>query len=404
MKNQERDQLGMTLEYDPFTPYDDPYEIYRELRDEAPLYRNEHRGFWALSRFEDVQGAARDWETFTSGEGMDVDATGELYQPGDGAFIELDPPRHDVLRRFLHDEFKPARLKARLTDTITDRTRTLLAEFRRDGSADFARDLAWVLPTYVVFSWLGFPEADHPRLRRYLNGINERVPGKPDLPPTAYEARAELAEYIEQQARQRQEQPRDDLLSTMVAGIDPGVVDMDAVVGMCVLIFFAGTTTTTTLLGEALMLLGRHPDQRAELARDPERIPQAIEEVLRYDAPVQVVRRTTTRAVELHGTTIPAGESVLLLLGAANRDERRWPDADRFDIGREKKRHAAFGEGIHHCIGAPLSRLEGGIVLGEILKTIPDYEIEGPVERGFTPSEHPIERLPVAFQVAPDGR
>ena len=387
------------VEWDPLIQADDPYPVYRRLRDEAALYRNPDRDIWALSRFDDVQAAAKDWETFSSqagGTGNDADDTYQLFEPA-GDIAAADPPLHTRLRGAVRLAFSPSQIRLRFEDAARVRANRLIDGFADAGAADLAQDFARPLPAHIVFSWLGFPDDDHPQLMEWFARMLDRVPGERALPATAIHARDEMRAYLERSAGDRRTRERDDLLGFMVAAEQAGELSRDEVIGGCMLLFIAGITTTTGLISNSLLHLARFPDQRELVRREPERLPAAIEELLRFDAPIQTLVRTTTRDVDWSGATIPEGAKVHLIWASANRDERRWPDPDRLDITRQPQRHVAFGEGIHHCLGAPLARLEGRIALEELIRRIPDYAVAGPVTRISTPTDRALERLPVAF-------
>ncbi|MBF6604998.1 MAG: cytochrome P450 [Chloroflexi bacterium] len=375
---------------------DDPYPVYRRLRDEAPLHHDEDRGIWAFSRFEDVQRAARDWQTFSRSEGNDHDDTYQLFQPA-GDLAALDPPEHTRMRGALRGAFSPSAIKARFEPAVRLTARRLIDRFADRGAADLARELARPLPAEMVCTWLGFPDDDHPELLDWFGHMLERVPGQRTLPASALEARDRLRAYIEEVAADRRATPRDDLLSVLVQAQANGTISRDEVLGCCVLLFMAGITTTSGLISNSLFHLNRFPDQRELLRLEPERITAAIEELARFDAPIQTVLRTATRDVESFGAVIPAGAHVSLIWASANRDERRWRDPDRLDITRAPERHVSFGEGIHHCIGAPLARLEARIALEELFARIPTYAVSGPIRRVTTPTDRALESLPVEF-------
>jgi cytochrome P450 len=381
------------VEYDPFLFYEDPYPIYRGLRDEAPVYLNPERRLWVLSRFDDVQRAGRDWRTFSSAEGVDIDDS----RLGPGSFLDADPPRHDELRKLLHADFSPAALR-RLEPLIAAKVDALVSALLERGSVDLVDELARRLPVSVVCDLLGAPAEDHPQLEAWYAGMLHREPGRPEVTETAERATREMRDYIVAAVTERMAAPRDDLFSTIAAAHSEGRLTMEEVDGMCRLLLLAGVHTTSSLIANTLMLLEDRPGDRRALGADPARIPTAVEELLRFLAPVQSGARVTTAEVELHGTVIPRGERVLLLWASANRDERRYPDPDTLDLGRTPLRNVAFGEGIHFCLGAPLARLESRIAFEALFTRIPEYEIVGPVERHFTFLERGIARLPAVVQ------
>ncbi len=385
--------------WDPLVPLDDPYPAYRRLRDEAPCYHHPERDVWVLSRFDDIVAAAKDWETFSSsagGTGNDVDDTYQLFLPA-GDLPAADPPLHTRLRGALRLAFSPSALRVRFEPAVRAKVHELIDDFIDAGRADFAYDLARPLPATTMFTWFGFPETDHPQLLDWFNDMLQRTSGERALPPVALAARDRLRVYIQDVARERRRRPGDDLMSFLVDAVAAGQIDDDELLGSSLLMFVAGITTTSGLISNSLLHLARFPDQRAIVVRDPGTIPVAVEELLRYDAPIQVLVRTLTRDAEVAGSVMPAGAQVLLLWASANRDERRWHDPDTLDLLRPPLRHAAFGDGIHHCLGAPLARLEARIVFEELFQRIPAYEVSGPIVRVTTPTDRALERLPVEF-------
>lgn len=388
-----------SIQWDPLLQLDDPYPVYRRLRDEAPLYHDEERDIWALTRFDDVMAAAKDWGTFSSasgGQGNDVDDTYQLFEPA-GDLAATDPPLHTRLRGALRLAFSPSALRARFEPAVRAKTNGLIDAFADSSRADFAWDFARPLPALTMFSWFGFPDDDHPQLLEWFSRMLDRDPGERALPASALAARDRMRDYVEAAARERRAVPRDDLLTFLVAANAAGQLTSDEIVGSSMLLFMAGITTTSGLISNSLLHLDRFPDQRDLLRREPARIPAAIEELLRYDAPIQAVARTTTRDAGLHGTVMPAGSRICLVWASANRDERHWPEPDTLAISRAPQRHVAFGDGIHHCLGAPLARLEAKIAFEELLRRIPRYAVSGPVIRVGTPTDRVLERLPVVF-------
>lgn len=396
------DQLVQTdppIVWDPLVPLDDPYPAYRRLRDSAPCYHHEGRDVWVLSRFDDIVAAAKDWETFSSsagGTGNDVDDTYQLFLPA-GDLPAADPPLHTRLRGALRLAFSPSALRVRFEPAVRAKVHELIDGFIDEGHADFAYDLARPLPATTMFTWFGFAEEDHTALLALFNDMLQRTSGERALPPAALAARDRLRLYVQDVARERQQAPRDDLMTFLVDAVAAGQLSVDELLGSSLLLFVAGITTTSGLISNSLLHLGRDPGQRAIVVREAAAIPTAIEELLRYDAPIQILIRTTTREVDVGGSTIPSDSTVLLVWASANRDERRWDDPDRLDLTRQPTRHVAFGEGVHHCLGAPLARLEARIVFEELFRRIPDYEVSGPIVRVKTPTDRALERLPVEF-------
>ena len=383
----------------PLVQPDDPYPVYRRLRDEAPLYHDDELDLWALSRFDDVQGASKDWETYSTGiggSGNDIDDTYQLFLPA-GDLAGVDPPLHTRLRGALRLAFSPSALRTRFEPIVRRKVTQLIDGFADRGQADFAGDLARPLPGTTMFSWFGFPESDHPQLLAWFSDMLERDPGSRALPARAVAGRDRMREYMGAAARDRHAARRDDLMSFLVDAEVNGEITADELLGSSMLLFVAGITTTSGLISNSLLHLGRFPDQRALMRSDPALIPGAIEELLRFDAPIQALARTATRDIDLHDKVIPAGARVALLWASANRDERRWIDPDRLEITRDVGRHMSFGDGIHHCLGAPLARLEAKIVFEELLQRIPEYAVSGPIVRVKTPTDRALESLPVEF-------
>jgi cytochrome P450 len=389
----------LSTAWNPLVALDDPYPVYRRLRDEAPVHHDERLDLWALSRFDDVQAAAKDWETFSTsigGRGNDIDDTFQLFLPA-GDLAGVDPPVHTRLRGALRMAFSPSALRTRFEPIVRRKTLELIDGFAENGRADFARDLARPLPGTTMFSWFGFPETDHPELLAWFGDMLERDPGVAALPARALAGRDRMRAYMQAAAAERRRAPREDLMSFLVAANDAGQISADEVLGSSMLLFVAGITTTSGLISNSLLHLARFPDQRNRLRDDPSIMAGAIEELLRYDAPIQALARTTTRDVGVHDSVIPAGARVALVWASANRDERRWEGPDRLDLTRPVQRHVSFGDGIHHCLGAPLARLEAGIVFEELFRRIPEYAVAGPIVRIKTPTDRALESLPVEF-------
>jgi cytochrome P450 len=380
----------------------DPHPIWRRLRDEAPLYYNERYDFWALSRFADVDAAHRDAQTFSSAHGTVLEMMSDEFAGGAGMMIFLDPPEHTRLRRLVSKAFTPRRI-AELEASVRELCAQLLDARRDDASWDYVQQFGAIVPASVIATLLGVPAPDREHVRSLIDQLFHIEPGVGMVNDKAFIAGAALYEYIDDQLKDRQRNPRNDLLTDLVQA---EIVDEDGVrrrlteaesASFAILLVSAGTETVARLIGWAGLLLASHPEQRAELAADASLIPNAVEELLRYESPSPVQGRWTTAEVELHGHVVPASSKVLLLTGSAGRDERAYPDADQFDIHRQMDRHVSFGYGIHLCIGAALARLEGRIAIEETLRRYPNWEVD--TERAvllFTSTVRGFSQLPIS--------
>jgi cytochrome P450 len=384
------------VEFDPFALacLEDPYRAYRFMLEQAPVYRSERHGFWALSRFADVQRAARDWETFSSVGGVDL--SGSVGLLGEDGFLGMDPPRHDVLRRVVRAPFTPKHV-ATLEERVAGHVDSLADSLLDRGECDLAVELARPLPVRVICALLGFPERDDEALGRWFDAMVRRNPGSVEIPSDARTAADAMRTYIDHAAAVRATRPGDDVLSGLVASQRSSGISESERTGICVLLFLAGISTAAGLISTGLHLLAAHPRQRAALVREPSGIPAAVEELTRYVSPVQALARRTTREVVLHDAELPEGAQVLLVYGAANRDPRRFEHPDELDLRREHSRHLGFGEGIHFCVGAPLARLQMRLILERLLPRIPEYEPAGPVRWMTTPGDRGLDSLPVRF-------
>lgn len=371
------------FELDPYSYafQEDPYPTYRVLRDDAPVYWSERRSFFALSRFRDVVDASLDHATYSS-------ARGTLVQDADPAMLEaipmmifMDPPRQTRLRKLISRVFTP-RAVERMETAIRARAEQLLDAMCARGSADFVADFAAVLPMDAISALLGVPACDRNAVREHTDAMLSRDPDTPALPARAIAGGTWTTQYFGRLIAERRARPGDDLVSGLLAAEIPGDdgtptrLTEGEILGFVTLLSGAGNETVTKLLGNAAVLLARHPDLRALLAREPARLPGAIEECLRYWPPSQYQGRSLTRDVTLHGVSMPEGSRVLLLTGAACRDEREFPDADRFDAARPIAIQLAFGHGVHKCLGAALARLEARIALEALLARIPTWSID----------------------------
>ena len=390
------------LYWDPFdTQIDtDPYDIWRRLRDEAPLYRNERHDFYALSRFDDVEWAHREPKIFSSAHGTVLELMkGEPI--GGGQMIFLDPPDHTRLRSLVSRAFTPRRM-SELEDRIRELCRDFLDAAGPRGTFDYVQDFGARLPAMVIASLLGVPLEDQNQVRGYIDQVFHLEPDVGMINDVSFAAMLELHGYISGQLAQRAAHPIDDMLTDLVQAEiteDDGTtrrLTPDESANFGILLISAGTETVARLLGWAAVVLDANPDQRAELAADPALIPNAVEELLRFEAPSPVQGRWTTEEVEVSGGVIPSESKVLLLTGSAGRDERKYPDADRFDIHRSFDHHVSFGYGIHFCIGAALARLEGKIALEETLARFPEWSVDHDrAERLHTSTVRGWVRVPI---------
>jgi hypothetical protein len=387
--------------YDPYAYaiHEDPYPTYRRLRDEAPLYHNPERGFWALSRFADVHAAMQDWQTYSSAEGVALERATTRHIP---MIIAMDPPRQAKLRRLVSKGFTPRRVAA-MEDDVRALCRKWLAPLLARGHGDVIGEFSAKLPMDVISTLIGVPPQDQDLLRGWSDALLHREPGQATIPQQGLDGSANLIRYFAEVIARRRRQPTDDLTSALLAAeVDGERLTDEEIIGFCFLLVIAGNETTTKMLGNAIVLLARHPAQRALLAREPARIAAAVEEVVRFDNSTQMLARTATRDVPLHGATVPAGGRVLLLVGSANRDERAIPRADTFDIARPPVEHLAFGVGIHFCLGASLARLEGRVALEEFLRHVPEYAVdEAGLVRVHSANVRGYARVPIRFAPAP---
>ena len=343
--------MRTALEFDPYSYeiHEDPYPTYRRLRDEAPAYFNEKRGFWALSRYDDVRAAINDWRTFTSTEGITIEPRRKGTEPH---IIEMDPPRHTQLRALVSRAFTPNRM-ARLEEPIRARARSS-SRSPATGRVDLIGDFAALLPMAVISEMLGVPAADQDRLRHAADALLHREPDSDEITPAGIAGATTLYGYFDGLIRDRQPQPGDDLLSVLIDAEEQGhALTQSELLGFCFLLIIAGNETTTKLLGNAISWLAENPDQRALLARDPSLIAgrgrgdAALRRLDPGHGSLPHRRRRAARRADARGHEGAAA----LRLGQPRRTPL-GPDADRFDIGRDTAGHFAFGHGIHHCLGA----------------------------------------------------
>ncbi|BBY80819.1 cytochrome P450 [Mycolicibacterium pulveris] len=374
-----------SVEFDPFSQdfFDGAYDTYRRLRDEAPVYYNAKWDFWALTRYEDVTPATKDHETFSSAKGatLDMVKAHDDAIPVPKVIISMDPPEHQKMRRLVSNVFTPRAIAA-LEDMVRDKVYERI-EALNPKSFDVVADFSALFLNEVITTMLGVPEEDRDQIRRWLDLLLERRPGEIAVPREGYEASMNTGLYYYDLVQQRRAAPRDDMISRLIEteierdGVVEKLTDVD-ITGFATMLGGAGAETVTKLIGNAMVAFADFPDQWRKLRDDRSKIPAAIEELLRYEAPSQYQVRTATRDVTYYGTTIPKDAAVLLVTGSALRDERMFDDPDRLDIDRERKMgfNLAFGYGVHSCLGAALARMESRIALNALLDLIPEYEVD----------------------------
>ena len=389
-----------------YDPYDwdidtDPYPAWKRLRDEAPLYYNEKYDFYALSRFDDVERCSVDWRTYISGKGsvLEIIKSGIEMPPGNILFE--DPPAHDMHRSLLSRVFTPKRI-ADIEPKVREFCARTLDPYVGSERFDFILDLGAQMPMRTIGMLLGIPEDDQEAIRERIDaGFKMESSEMPDSESATYGIRSfgdDFADYVEWRAQN----PSDDLMTELLNAEfedetgSTRTLTRDEVLNYVGLLNAAGNETTTRLIGWTGKVLAEHADQRQELVDDPGLVPQAIEELLRFEAPSPVQARSVTREVEHHGERVPEGAVLLLLTAAANRDERHFEDPDRFDIHRKIDHHLTFGYGIHFCLGSHLARLEGRIALEEVLKRFPKWEVDWDhAVQAHTTTVRGWEQLPV---------
>ncbi|HLV75051.1 MAG TPA: cytochrome P450 [Vulgatibacteraceae bacterium] len=389
--------------YSPFdyAVHEDPYPFYARLRDEAPLYRNDELGFWALSRHADVSAAFRDHAMFSNSHGVSLEPSAWGPQAHRTmSFLALDPPRHTRMRALVSKGFTPRRVKE-MADGIRALARRHLEPALDKREFDFVADFAGLLPMDVISEMMGVPEADRAEVRRLADLVVHREEGLNDVPPAGMEAALTLVGYYQDMVAERRRRPSGDLTSALLdAEIDGDRLDDTEIIAFLFLMVVAGNETTTKLLANALYWGSLNPEQAAKPFGDPARVDDWVEETLRYDTSSQMLARLVARDVELHGRRVPAGDRMLLLVGSANRDPRVFPDADVYDLDRDTSRLVSFGGGRHFCLGANLARLEARIALGELVRRVASYEVDHErAERVHSVNVRGFAALPVRVEV-----
>lgn len=366
--------------YDPFDAgiNADPYPTYRRLRDEAPIYYNERFDVWALSRHADVEQGLVDWRTLSNSRGDILEIIQSGMELPSGVVLFEDPPLHSMHRGLMSRVFTPRKMQA-LEDKVRAFCAACLDPLVGTDRFDFVADLGAEMPMRVIGMLLGIPDSEQTAVRDRSDAFLRTEAGKPMAIEQDAIANGQMfAEYVDWRA----EHPSDDLMTALLNAEfedehgETRTLTRDEVLTYTQVLAGAGNETTGRLIGWLGKVLGEHPDQRRELVEDRSLVPNAIEETLRFEPTGPHVARYVMHDVEYHGTTVPGGSAMLLLVGAANRDERRYDDPDRFDIHRDLGQHLTFGYGLHFCLGAALARLEGRVALDEVLNRFPDWEVD----------------------------
>ena len=371
------------LVFNPVAPdyFENPYEIYRRMRDEAPIYYDEVEDFYALTRHADVAAAFKDYESFSSARGCDLSMvrTGEVPQK---SIIFMDPPDHRHMRSLLNKAFTPRAIQSQ-RETVIELVEHYLSKADPDHF-DVVQDFSGPFPVEVITRMAGVPEEFRQQVRHWIDTSLQRDPGQIDLSEANMQANIDSAVYYYGLVQERCENPQDDMINRLIAAEVPGEngelrkLDDIEITGFLTLLGGAGAETVTKLVGSAVVEFARHPEQWQKLLDDRSKIPDAVEELLRYVGPVQYNVRYSIKDVELPSGIVPANKPVFLMGAAANRDPRAFEDAETFDITRDRSQaqNLGLGYGIHSCLGAALARMESAIALERLLDFMPRYEVD----------------------------
>ena len=395
------------------------YGWFEQMRETQPVWRDEKSGCWHVFRYDDVRTVTTDYSTFSSERRRPGFLTRRAAQTADGqarmgrSLLAMDPPEHRQYRNLVSYAFTPRAID-RLRGRVAEITQDLLNEARSEGKMDFATEIAYPLPTIVIAELLGVPTSDRPLFRRWAEALLSRQLSDAEFFKPEEEQRdnpemqrlrrtfEEMSDYFRQMLEERKRALCDDMMSDLLkASVDGEHLSMEDTISFCTILLLAGHVTTTNLLSQAIRCFDEHPEALELVRKQPELMPEAIEEVLRYASPVWRLVRTTREAVELAGVTIPGDEMIFAWLASANRDPAQFPEPERFIPTRTPNRHVAFGHGVHFCIGAPLSRMEASVALPMIITQLPHLRVayeespqlfEGRALFGF-------KHLPITFEV-----
>jgi cytochrome P450 len=371
------------LKFDPFSEefFNDPFDLYRRMREEAPVYHDEEQDFYALTRHEDVANALKDHETYSSSRGCDLAMvkSGELPQR---SIIFMDPPDHRLLRSLVNKAFTPRAIQSQKETVIELIDRYLGAV--NPHRFDVVQDFSGPFPVEVITKMAGVPEEYRQQVRHWIDTSLSREPGQMEYSEVNIKANVDTAMFYYNLIQERRRDPQDDMISRLIAAEIPDEdgqvrrLDDIEITGFATLLGGAGAETVTKLVGGAVVTFARNPEQWQKLLDDRSKVPAAVEELLRYDGPVQYNVRYTLRESSVHGVTIPAGKPVFLMMASAGRDREAFTDADKFDIDRDRSeaQNLGLGYGIHSCLGAALARMESAIALEKLLDFMPRYEVD----------------------------
>ena len=391
---------GSEVHFDPYAHevHDDPYPYYARLREHAPVYYNEEHGYWLLSKWDDCYEAFRDVETFSSTAGPALEAQQDA-NAGYPMFINMDPPDHTRIRKLIQSLMLPKRIYA-LEQYIRDKAISLITPHLEKGYMDLTQDFAALLPMDVISTMIHVPEKDQDTVRGWADDLIYREDGQFGLNERNINAYFNLGKYFDQLATELSEKLEgvDDIFSAVLQAEREGKLTHEDVIGFGILLAIAGNETTTKLIGNMCYRLWQHKDKRQMLLDDPSLMSKAVEETLRFDGSTQLIGRQVMKDVVIRGKTLKKGERVGLCIISASRDEDKYENPDSYDITRGSRDHMAFGKGIHSCIGANLARLEVQVCMEEILRLIPDYEIdEAALKRTYNPNVRGFTHVPVTF-------
>ena len=375
-----------------------PYPHYEAMRETAPVFHDEQTGIWQVFKYDDVHRVLSEHATFSSQRPDDDQSeTGRLFA---ASLINTDPPRHRKLRSLVSQAFTPKAVEA-LAPRIAEITEELLDGFASAGTADLVKEFAYPLPVIVIAELMGIPAEDRDRFKLWSDAIVSTVTG--DEGESGHALHGEMVEYFLGMIEQRRRTPGHDLISALLAAeIDGQQLTVPELLGFCALLLVAGNETTTNLIGNAVLTFTEHPGTVERLLAEPELLPHAIEEVLRYRSPVQAMYRAAAADTMLGDQRIPAGSVLIAWIGSANRDPRQFERAEEYDVDRPPFHHLAFGQGVHFCLGAPLARLEARIALQAVLSRLPGLTVlpEPPLERVDSTIVFGPKQLPISWQPA----